>query len=110
MLVENHSLKPYRRRVLGTRVLLESVLRTLGEHGAELRRATAADQALRPASLTLSWKVGGEPGRMSLAAIEQRREVARRLLVTAHAERVGIAHGRDQRAALGAVETLWLSH
>jgi hypothetical protein len=72
VLVENHSLKPYRRRVLGTRVLLESVLESLGEHGAELWRATAADRAARPASLTLSWKVAGEPGRMSLAAIEQR--------------------------------------
>ena len=71
VLVENHSLKPYRRRVLGTRVLLETVLRRLGEHGAGLRRATAADRAQRPDSLTLSWKVGGEPGRMKLAAIEQ---------------------------------------
>ncbi len=73
VLVENHSLKPYRRRVLGTRVLLESVLRTLAEHGTGLRRATAADRALRPDRLILSWKVGGEPGRMSLAAIEQLR-------------------------------------
>ncbi len=73
VLVENHSLKPFRRRVLGTYVLLESVLRTLGEHGAELRRATAADRARRPETLTLAWKVGGEPGRMALAAIEQRQ-------------------------------------
>ena len=73
IVVENHSLKPYRRRVLGTYVLLESALRTLGEHGAELRRAAAADSALRPDPLTLAWKVGGEPRRMTLAAIEQQR-------------------------------------
>jgi hypothetical protein len=73
VLVENHSLKPYRRRVLGTYVMLESILRSLAEHGAELRRATAADRLLRPDPLPLSWRVGGEPGRMSLAAIEQRQ-------------------------------------
>jgi hypothetical protein len=73
VLVENHSLKPYRRRVLGTYVLLETTLRSLGEHGGELRRAVAADRAMRPDPLTLAWKVGGEPGRLSLAAIEQRQ-------------------------------------
>ena len=73
VLVENHSLKPFRRRVLGTYVFLESVLRTVGEHGAELRRATAADRQLRPDPLTLAWAVGGEPRTMELAAIEQVR-------------------------------------
>jgi hypothetical protein len=73
VLVENHSLKPYRRRVLGTYVLLETTLRSLGEHGGELRRAVAADRAMRPDPLTLAWKVGGEPGRLSLAAIGQRQ-------------------------------------
>ena len=71
VLVENHSLKPFRRRVLGTYVFLETALRALGEHGAALRRATAADRAARPDRLTLAWGVGGEPGRMTLAAIEQ---------------------------------------
>ncbi len=73
IVVENHSLKPYRRRVLGTYVLLESALGSLGEHGAELRRAAAADRATRPDPLTLAWRVGGEPGRLSLAGIEQRQ-------------------------------------
>jgi hypothetical protein len=73
VLVENHSLKPFRRRVLGTYVLLESGLRALGEHGAELRRATAADRAGRPDPLTLAWKVGAEPAKTTLAAIEQRQ-------------------------------------
>ncbi len=73
IVVENHSLKPFRRRVLGTYVLLESSLRTLGEHGGELRAATASDRARRPSPLTLAWEAGGKPGRLSLAAIEQRQ-------------------------------------
>lgn len=49
VLVETHSLKPYRQRVLGTYVLLESSLRTLGVEGNALQRAVAADlSATRP--------------------------------------------------------------
>ena len=58
VLVETHSLKPYRQRVLGTYVLLESALRTLGTHGKELREARVADQKLRPAEIVLTWKDG----------------------------------------------------
>src|SRR5690349_17457236 len=59
VLVENHSLKPYRQRVLGTYVLLESSLRTLGAHGKELRQAIAADQAERRAVIPMNWGDGG---------------------------------------------------
>ena len=55
VLVENHSLKPYQQRVLGTYVLLEASLRVLGEHGAELNSASAADRASRPAKLETNW-------------------------------------------------------
>jgi len=43
VLVETHSLKPYRQRVLGTYVLIESSLRALGNEGKALQQATAAD-------------------------------------------------------------------
>ena len=43
VLVENHSLKPFRQRVLGTYVLLEASLRALASHGRDLDRAIAAD-------------------------------------------------------------------
>ncbi|CAN5552933.1 M14 family metallopeptidase [soil metagenome] len=49
VLVENHSLKPYRQRVLGTYVLLEEALKLLATDGAALRAAEAADRAARPA-------------------------------------------------------------
>ena len=57
VLVENHSLKPYRQRVLGTYVLLESALRTLGEDAGTLRTAVASDRARRPRTVPLEWRV-----------------------------------------------------
>ena len=57
LLVENHSLKPYRQRVLGTYVLLESTLRTLAKYGKQLRRAVTADRTRQPERVPLTWKV-----------------------------------------------------
>lgn len=74
LLVENHSLKPYDRRVLGTYVLLESTLRALAEGRNELRRAVAADRASRPSEVAVSWRVPeGEPDTLEFLAIESRR-------------------------------------
>lgn len=61
VLVENHSLKPYKQRVLGTYVLLESSIRALAEHGEALRAAAAADRARRVATITASWKLPTAP-------------------------------------------------
>lgn len=55
VLVENHSLKPYDQRVLGTVVLLQSALHTLGKEGAALRAATANDQQRRIDPIYLDW-------------------------------------------------------
>lgn len=51
ILVENHSLKPYQQRVLGTYVLLAASLRALGEDAAGIRAAIDADRAARPAQI-----------------------------------------------------------
>lgn len=56
ILVENHSLKPYRQRVLGTYVLLEESLRLLGAAGDGLRRAIEQDRDRRPERAILSWR------------------------------------------------------
>jgi len=56
VLLENHSLKPFRRRVLGTRVFLEAVLRQVGREAAGLREAISKDRARRPKSIVLDWK------------------------------------------------------
>jgi len=55
VLVENHSLKNYRRRVLGTYVLLEQSLKTLGREAKTVEAAKAKDRAARPAQLQAGW-------------------------------------------------------
>ena len=57
ILVENHSLKPYRQRVLGTYVLLQSVLSTLGNEGQKLQKAIDSDRLRREKTIPISWKV-----------------------------------------------------
>lgn len=61
VLVENHSLKPFRQRVLGTYVLLESSLKTLAADGAALKAAIKADRAMRPATIIAKWKDSEKP-------------------------------------------------
>ena len=57
ILVENHSLKPYKQRVLGTYVLLESTLKLLAKEGRSLKVATVKDRAQRVATIPMKWKV-----------------------------------------------------
>ena len=56
VLVETHSLKPHRQRVLGTYTLVEQALRLVGEDKTALERAIAKDRNDRPAEITLSWR------------------------------------------------------
>ncbi len=60
VLVEDHSLKPYRQRVLGEYVLLAATLRVLASDGAALERAIASDRAAR-GPITLTWQPRAEP-------------------------------------------------
>ncbi|MFC1548174.1 M14 family metallopeptidase [Candidatus Neomarinimicrobiota bacterium] len=70
VLVENHSLKPYRQRVLGTYVLLESTMKTLGKYGKSLRKAVAADRARLMDEVPLSWDVPeGSPAQVEFLGI-----------------------------------------
>jgi hypothetical protein len=55
LLIENHSLKPFRQRVLGTYILIESCLRIAGERAADLKDAIACDEAARPRQISLNW-------------------------------------------------------
>ncbi|WP_299592313.1 M14 family metallopeptidase [uncultured Microbulbifer sp.] len=61
VLVENHSLKPYRQRVLGTYVLIKASLATLAEHAEPLRTAIAEDRQQRPETQVLAWKANTAP-------------------------------------------------
>ncbi len=70
VLVENHSLKPFDRRVLGTYVFLESVLRTVGRAGADLERAINKDLESRPSIVALGWTVErGKPANVPFKGI-----------------------------------------
>lgn len=70
ILVENHSLKPYRQRVLGTYVFLEGALKAIGSHNAELQKAIAQDQRARPASIPMNWTASGQELNRDFLGIE----------------------------------------
>jgi murein tripeptide amidase MpaA len=89
VLVETHSLKPYRQRVLGTYVLIEESLRLVGAEGARIEAAIAADRASRPRTETLSWKALPKP----IAVMPNFK---------------GVAHERYKSAASGGSEIRWL--
>lgn len=76
VLVENHSLKPYKQRVLGTYVLLESTLNILAAEGQSLRESTKADRAKRDPEVPLKWQIpSGKdaiPDSMYLQGIESK--------------------------------------
>ncbi len=87
VLVENHSLKPYRQRVLGTYVLLEAALKAMAAHAADLRMAIAADRSARLPTLPANWSPGGE---------------------VARADFLGITYDQYVSPASGAKEVRWL--
>jgi len=88
VLVENHSLKSYKQRVLGTYVLLEASLQALAAHGAELRAAIDADSDTRPEHLPVNWSQAGGP--------------------TAEFDFKGIAYEEYVSPASGTKEVRWL--
>jgi murein tripeptide amidase MpaA len=56
ILVENHSLKPYKRRVLGTYVLMAETLELLAREKDSLRKAIVQDRERRPQSVPLGFE------------------------------------------------------
>jgi hypothetical protein len=61
VLLETHSLKPYRQRVLGTYVFVEEALRQVGADAGRLEAAIKTDRAERPNSLVMTWKPAEKP-------------------------------------------------
>lgn len=70
VLLENHSLKPYRQRVLGTYVFLEACLRATAAGRDSLRGAIAADRARRPREQHLTHGIG-EPGETDFLSVKE---------------------------------------
>jgi hypothetical protein len=61
VLVENHMLKPYRQRVLGTYVLLEAALKIAAADAERITAAKATDRASRPSELLTRWTPAPQP-------------------------------------------------
>ncbi|MGK6323411.1 M14 family metallopeptidase [Sphingomonas sp. DT-51] len=72
VLVENHMLKPYRQRVLGTYVLLEAALKVAAGDAARITAAKAQDRASRPRTLLTRWAPAPRP----IGWVEQFKGVA----------------------------------
>jgi hypothetical protein len=89
VLVENHSLKPYDQRVLGTYVLLARTMETVGTSGSALRTAVAEDSRRRIDPIPLTWS------ETELSALEP-------------VEFLGIESKSTPSAVSGAVRMEWL--
>lgn len=77
VLVENHSLKPYRQRVLGTYVLLKSTLETVAAHRESLQNAIRTDRERRISPVPLRFRVPESGGpRIEVLAIESRERLS----------------------------------
>ncbi|MBB4858703.1 murein tripeptide amidase MpaA [Novosphingobium chloroacetimidivorans] len=61
VLVENHMLKPYRQRVLGTYVLMEAALKLAAQDRDRIQAAKARDRGSRPTTMLASWKPSPKP-------------------------------------------------
>jgi murein tripeptide amidase MpaA len=72
ILVENHSLKPYEQRVLGTYVLLEAALRHVAADAAPLRQAIATDRARRDGTVVLERRLGENTTEVEVLGIDWR--------------------------------------
>ena len=70
VLVENHSLKPYKQRVLGTYILLEQSLKLLQQQGTVLKLAKKADENARSERQVLAWKASETPDYISFKGVE----------------------------------------
>ncbi|MCW8127113.1 M14 family metallopeptidase [Microbulbifer halophilus] len=92
VLVENHSLKPYRQRVLGTYVLIEAALEALAEDGKALDKAITSDQQRRPETQVLEWHSNDKPD-LSVYADEPFK---------------GIAYQKKQNPITGDEQVVWL--
>jgi hypothetical protein len=101
VLVENHSLKPYRQRVLGTYVLIEESLKLLARDGAALRAAETADRAQRPAVVEANFGTGfGGGGDKPLRTVELPGRAVRDLRLPRLGRQGGALAGQARSQAL----------
>lgn len=89
VLLETHSLKPYRQRVLGTYVFVEQALKVVALDADRIAAAKAADRAARPKTTIVTWKALDKP----IATLD--------FLGVAHEKYASPITGRDEIRWLG---------
>jgi len=77
ILIENHSLKPFEQRVLGTYVFLEQAIKTVSGHFAELQAAVKSDKNQKPSEITVKFDFRETPAdSMEFLGIASRTETS----------------------------------
>ena len=75
ILIENHSLKPFRQRVLGTYVFMEQAIKTMASHFEAVQQAIEKDQNQAKESLAVKFKFRDAPAdTMDFKGVASRRE------------------------------------
>ena len=75
ILIENHSLKPFRQRVLGTYVFLEQAIKSIATHYTTIQEAIAEDQNQKENSLPVKFAFRENPAdTMDFKAIASHKE------------------------------------
>ncbi|NMM41504.1 M14 family metallopeptidase [Pseudoalteromonas arctica] len=73
ILVENHSLKPYKQRVLGTYVFLDGAISALAQHHQQLTEAVEKEHAFVPSQLIVERGYTKQPNTIAFAGIKYSR-------------------------------------
>mgnify|MGYP003665667270 FL=1 len=77
ILIENHSLKPFEQRVLGTYVFLEQAIKTVSRHFSELQAAVKSDKNQKPSEITVKFAFRETPAdSMEFLGIASRTETS----------------------------------
>lgn len=74
ILVENHSLKPYKQRVLGTYIFLDTSLSFVAEQGSRLQQSIVRDTNALQDPVTLAWSTSEIPDFMEFKGIRYKNE------------------------------------
>jgi hypothetical protein len=69
ILVENHSLKPYKQRVLGTYVFLDGAISAITQHSEKLLTAVKKEQAFVPKQLIVKRGYAKQPNNIAFKGI-----------------------------------------
>ncbi|NVJ86700.1 MAG: carboxypeptidase [Algoriphagus sp.] len=75
ILIENHSLKPFKQRVLGTYVFMEQAIKSIADHYEPIQQAIQSDQNQAKESIAVKYKFRDTPAdTMDFKGIASRKE------------------------------------